>query len=64
MLFSLILGHFWCSVVNSVTLGSNLSNYDIFNKKKFSQKFQNLKKSKKNQENPIKKILQENKKNP
>ena len=28
MLFSLILGHFWCSVATSVTLSSNLRNFE------------------------------------
>ena len=28
MMFWLTLGHFWCSVVTSVTLSSNLSNFE------------------------------------
>ena len=39
MLFLLTLGHFWCSVVTSVTLSSNLSNFEK-NPKKI-QKIQN-----------------------
>ena len=32
-LFVLILGHFWCSVVTSVTLSSNISNFEKKQKK-------------------------------
>ena len=35
-MFVLILGHFWCSVVTSVKLGSNLSNFE---KKKKTKNF-------------------------
>ena len=35
MLLSLILGHFWCSVVTSVTLSSNHKKKLLKNSKKF-----------------------------
>ena len=46
-LFVLILGHFWCSVVTSVTLSSNISNFERKQKIRKNLKklnFKNLKK--------------------
>ena len=45
--FLLILGHFWCSVVTSVTFSSNLSNFEK-NQKKSKKNSKKPKKSKKN----------------
>ena len=51
MLFWLILGTFWCSVVKSVTLSSNLSNFlkKVKKNRKKIKKSQIRKRKEKNQ---------------
>ena len=76
MLFQFILGHFWCSVVTSVTFSSNLITFEKNPKKSIkskknpqkAEKCNNLQRTKNiqiNQENPIKKkvYIQKNQKN-
>ena len=54
MLFWLTLGHFWCSVVTSVTFSSNLSNFEKIQKiqEKSKKIHKNSNKYKNNTKNP------------
>ena len=55
MLFLLILGHFWCSIVTSVTLSSYLSNFEKNKPKKTTKKSIKDPKEIENVKTPIKK---------